>query len=97
MSVVALRYAHAFADVVQSRRLDAVAVERQLGDFNATLAGSDELREVLMNPSIPRTQKLKVLDEIARRLEMATEARNFLASAAGRAWRHAGGVSCGCR
>jgi len=79
MSVVALRYAHAFADVVQSRRLDAVAVERQLGDFNATLAGSDELREVLMNPSIPRTQKLKVLDEIARRLEMATEARNFLA------------------
>lgn len=79
MSAVALRYAHAFADVTESRRLDQVAVERQLADFNATLAGSGDLREVLMNPSIPRKQKLKVLDAIARRLAMAPEARNFLA------------------
>lgn len=79
MSVVALRYAHAFADVTQSRRLDVAAVERQLGDFNATLSGSQDLREVLMNPSITRAQKLKVIDAIAGRLGMATEARNFLA------------------
>jgi len=79
MSVVALRYAHAFADVTESRRLDVAAVERQLGDFNATLTGSPDLREVLMDPSIARAQKLKVLDAIAQRLGMAVEARNFLA------------------
>ena len=79
MSVVALRYAHAFADVTESRRLDVAAIERQLGGFNATLTGSPELREVLMNPSIVREQKLKVLDAIAQRLGMAVEARNFLA------------------
>jgi len=79
MSVVALRYAHAFADVTESRRLDIAAVERQLGDFNATLTGSPDLREVLMDPSIARAQKLKVLDAIAQRLGMAVEARNFLA------------------
>jgi len=79
MSVVALRYANAFADVTKSRQLDIPAVERQLGDFKATLAGSQDLREVLMDPSIARTQKLKVLDAIAGRLGMSSEARNFLA------------------
>ena len=79
MSVVALRYAHAFADVAESRRLDVAAVKRQLGDFSETLAASRDLREVLMDPSIARAQKLKVLDRIAARLGMAVEARNFLA------------------
>lgn len=79
MSVVALRYANAFADLTRSRRLDVASIERQLMDFKAVLAGSRDLREVLMDPSIPRAQKLKVLDAIAGRLEMATEARNFLA------------------
>ena len=67
MSVVALRYAQAFVAVAASNHVDAGAAQAQLHDFSATLAGSHDLREVLMNPSIPNPQKLKVLDAIAGR------------------------------
>jgi F-type H+-transporting ATPase subunit delta len=79
MSVLSLRYAHAFASVATSARLDAAAVQQQLNDFSGTLAGSRELREVLMNPSIANEQKLKVLDAIAGRIGMYPQVRNFLA------------------
>ena len=79
MSVVSLRYAHAFASVAASSHLDAAAAQQQLSDFSATLAGSRELREVLMNPSIPADQKLKVLDAIAGRIGMFRQVRNFIA------------------
>jgi F-type H+-transporting ATPase subunit delta len=79
MSVLALRYAHAFASVVASSHLDVAAAQQQLNDFSGTLAGSHELREVLMNPSIAKEQKLKVLDAIAGRIGMFPQVRNFLA------------------
>jgi len=79
MSVVALRYAHAFAAVAASNHVDAGAAQAQLHDFSATFAGSHDLREVLMNPSIPNAQKLKVLDAIAGRIGMLPQVRNFLA------------------
>jgi F-type H+-transporting ATPase subunit delta len=79
MSVLSLRYAHAFASVAASSHLDTAAVERQLNDFSGTLAGSRELREVLMNPSIATEQKLKVLDAIAGRIGMFPQVRNFIA------------------
>jgi F-type H+-transporting ATPase subunit delta len=79
MSVLSLRYAHAFAAVAASSHLDAAAAQQQLNDFSATLAGSRELREVLMNPSIPTDQKLRVLDAIAGRIGMFPQVRNFLA------------------
>lgn len=79
MSVLSLRYAHAFASVAASAHLDATAVQQQLNDFSGTLAGSRELREVLMNPSIANEQKLKVLDAIAGRIGMFPQVRNFLA------------------
>lgn len=79
MSVVSLRYAHAFASVVVSAHIDADAAQRQLGDFSATLADSRELREVLMNPSISTDQKLRVLDSIAGRIGMLPQVRNFVA------------------
>jgi F-type H+-transporting ATPase subunit delta len=79
MSVLSLRYAHAFASVAASSHLDAAAAQRQLDDFNGTLAGSRELREVLMNPSIATEQKLRVLDAIAGRIGMFPQVRNFLA------------------
>jgi F-type H+-transporting ATPase subunit delta len=79
MSVLSLRYAHAFASVVAASHLDTAAVERQLNDFSGTLAGSRELREVLMNPSIATEQKLKVLDAIAGRIGMFPQVRNFIA------------------
>jgi F-type H+-transporting ATPase subunit delta len=79
MSVISLRYAHALASVVASKNLDAAASRQQLDDFTQTLAGSRELREVLMNPSIANPQKLKVLDAIASRIGMLPEVRNFIA------------------
>ena len=79
MSVLSLRYAHAFASVASGSHLDAAAAQRQLADFGATMAGSRELREVLMNPSITAEQKLKVLDAIAGRIGMFPQVRNFLA------------------
>jgi F-type H+-transporting ATPase subunit delta len=79
MSVLSLRYAHAFASVAASSHLDVAAAQQQLQDFSGTLADSRELREVLMNPSIETTQKLKVLDAIAGRIGMFPQVRNFLA------------------
>ena len=79
MSAVALRYAHAFAAVVASQKLDSVAAQQQLKDFSDTFEGSSELREVLMNPAISSEQKLKVLDAIAGKLGMMPQVRNFMA------------------
>jgi F-type H+-transporting ATPase subunit delta len=79
MSVVALRYAHAFASVTASSHLDGNAAQRQLRDFSETLADSHELREVLMNPSIATGQKLRVLDALAGRIGMFPQVRNFIA------------------
>jgi F-type H+-transporting ATPase subunit delta len=79
MSVIALRYAHAFASVVASQKLDRAAIQQQLNDFRETFQGSRELREVLADPAIPKEQKLKVLDAIAPRIGMVPQVRNFLA------------------
>jgi F-type H+-transporting ATPase subunit delta len=79
MSVLSLRYAHAFAAVAASSHLDVAAAQQQLSDFSGTLAGSHDLHEVLMNPSIPSEQKLKVLDAIAGRIGMFPQVRNFIA------------------
>ena len=79
MSALTLRYAHAFASVAASNHLDVNVLQQQLRDFSDTLAGSHELREVLINPSIPGEQKLKVLDAIAARIGMVPQVRNFIA------------------
>jgi len=79
MSALSLRYAHAFASVAASSHLDASAAQQQMRDFSETLAGSRELQELLMNPSIVNEQKLKILDAIAGRIGMFPQVRNFLA------------------
>src|ERR1700722_12572926 len=79
MSVLSLRYAHAFASVAAASHLNVATAQQQLSDFSGTLAGSRELREVLMNPSIANDQKLKVLDAIAGRIDMFPQVRNFVA------------------
>jgi F-type H+-transporting ATPase subunit delta len=73
------RYAHAFAEVAEAASLDAGAAEQQMRDFAETFAGSFELRDFLMNPSVGIAQKLKMLDAIAGRMGMFREVRNFLA------------------
>jgi F-type H+-transporting ATPase subunit delta len=76
---LSLRYARAFADVAESARLDSAAAQSQLRDFADTVAGSRDLRELLENPSIEQSSKLKVLDAMASRLGMVAQVRNFLA------------------
>ena len=79
MASFASRYARAFSQVAQTTGLDARTAQQQLRDFAATLSGSRELREVLINPALPAKQKLKVIDAIAARLKMTKPVRNFLA------------------
>jgi F-type H+-transporting ATPase subunit delta len=79
MAVFAPRYAHALAQVVAAKKLDVLAAQQQMRDFEGTLAGSPELNEVLLNPSIAEEQKLRVLDAIAERIGMFREVRNFIA------------------
>lgn len=76
---VALRYAKAFAVVADAAKLDPKAAQQQMEDFAETVAGSQELREFLMNPSIAMPQKLKILDTIVARLGAGPQVRNFLA------------------
>jgi len=79
MAVLTLRYARAFEQVVHSMQLDPAAALQQLKDFAGTFAGSSQLREILMDPSIPNVQKLKVIDAIAEKIGMAKQVRNFIA------------------
>ena len=75
----ASRYARAFADVVASARLDATALDRQFKDFLATWDGSKELRELFINPAVPATQKVAILDKLNAKMGMQKELRNLLA------------------
>jgi F-type H+-transporting ATPase subunit delta len=79
MSAFAARYARAFADVVLDAKLDPAEVEQQLHDFAATFAGSKDLRELLLNPSLPVTQRVFILDTVNRRIGCGPKVRNFLA------------------
>jgi F-type H+-transporting ATPase subunit delta len=79
MAAFAARYARAFADVVASARLDAAALDRQLNDFLGTWDGSAELRELFVNPAVPATQKVAILDKLNEKLGLQKELRNLLA------------------
>jgi len=79
VATAAPRYARAFAQVVEAGGLDARAVQQQMSDFAQTLAGSAQLHQVLLDPSLELSQKLKVLDAIAARIGIAPKVRNFLA------------------
>ena len=79
MASFAPRYAQAFSEVAEAAGLDAGAALQQMRDFAETLAGSFELREFLMNPSVLIAQKLKVLDAIGGRIGVFPQVRNFLA------------------
>src|SRR3569833_216862 len=75
----AARHARAFADVVASAKLDATALDRQLNDFLGTWDGSKELRELFMNPAVPATQKVGILDKLNAKMGLQRELRNLIA------------------
>jgi F-type H+-transporting ATPase subunit delta len=79
MSVFAARYARAFADVVLESKLRPEEVEQQLQDFYGTLAGSKDLRELLLNPSLEFRKRVQILDVVNRRIGCGPKVRNFLA------------------
>jgi F-type H+-transporting ATPase subunit delta len=80
LSAVSKRYADALADVVTQsgsplRAEDAV---QQLRSFESALAGSRDLREILVTPATPIGRKKAVVGRIAEILKIAPLARNFL-------------------
>lgn len=79
MSVFAARYARAFADVVADKGLDPAEVQKQAGDFASTLAGSEDLRRYLLNPSIPGSRRIAALDAVNGKVGCGPQVRNFLA------------------
>lgn len=79
MAAVDLRYARALAEVVEAQKLDAAVTQQQVADFADLLDTSFELREILADPSIPESQKLRVLDAFSGRLGFQKIVRNFLA------------------
>ena len=75
----AARYARAFADVVASAHLDPAKLDGQMNDFLGTWDGSAELRELFINPAVPATQKVAVLDKLNAKMGLQRELRNLLA------------------
>ncbi len=79
MAAVTSRYARAFADVVEERRLDLAAVRQQLLAFAQMMDESPQLRHVWDNPAVPAEQKRHLLDALVARQGALREVRNFLA------------------
>ena len=79
MAAYASAYARALVDVVLSRKLDASNVSQQLFDFSAALDSSSALREVLYNPSFKLEKRIAILDSMAKKMELSSEVRNFVA------------------
>ena len=79
MSVVASRYARAFADVVAARRADPAQTIQSLENVAGLVRSSVQLRNVWRNPAVGRMEKLKLLDAIMSRLGGSVQLRNFVA------------------
>jgi F-type H+-transporting ATPase subunit delta len=84
-AAVASRYARALVDVVLSptSRTEPSRVRSDLRSFQETLAASPELVSALESPAVKRPRKRAVVDRIARQLDLAPVARNFLLVLAG--------------
>jgi F-type H+-transporting ATPase subunit delta len=78
MASVNSLYARAFADVVISRKLNAAQLIAQLEEISGMIKSSSDLRVVWENPTVPMSQKLKLLDAIAGESGLPKEARNFI-------------------
>lgn len=76
MSAIAQRYATALADVAFERK-DAVRIRRDVADLAQVFAASDDLRNLLSNPSVSGESKKSVVGEICRRMGTHSEVRNL--------------------
>ena len=79
MAAFTTRYASAFLDVITAAHLDTGALDQQWNDFLATWSGSQELREFFLNPALPSSQKVSILDKLNEKLGLQKELRNLIA------------------
>ena len=79
MASVEIRYARAFADVVTDLKLDAGQAREQLHWLLEMTKESAELGVVWRSPAVPRAEKLKLLDALAKQAELSQPVRNFVA------------------
>lgn len=74
---IASRYARALADVLGPKG-DYGAISKELEEFATIWRESEDLRQVLISPTIPVEQKRSVLEAILERLGTSPTAGNFL-------------------
>lgn len=74
---VASRYAAALADAALAEG-NAERVRNDLESFVAASDESAELRNVLETPSVPAELKRKIVDALAKRMDLAKAVRNFV-------------------
>ena len=79
MSVIASRYARAFADVVFTMKLDPNTTMSEVRSMQQLVQDNIELRRVWEDPSIPAEQKRAVLDGLVQKLGSSRQVRNFFA------------------
>jgi len=78
MASVNSLYARAFADVVIAHKLNPAQSITQLEEISEMIKSSSDLRVVWENPTVPMSQKLKLLDAIAGQGGLPKQARNFI-------------------
>ena len=76
-SKVARRYARALAELCEASN-DHAKVAEGLDGFAAIYEGSDELRDVLRNPTLDNEQKGKIVSAVLDKMSLDTKTRNFL-------------------
>jgi F-type H+-transporting ATPase subunit delta len=77
-SAVATRYARALADVTSAAGLDPQTVLAQLNDFDATVASSADLKNVLLSPAVAAVRKRAVVTQLGISMGLSEKVRNFL-------------------
>jgi F-type H+-transporting ATPase subunit delta len=79
-AAVASRYARALVDVVlaPASRVEPSRILSDLRSFQELLAASPELTSALESPAVKRPRKRGVIDRLAKQLDFAPVARNFL-------------------
>lgn len=75
----ATRYARALADVLGHDESALDAANRELRDFAAAFDKSHDLHSVFIDPSIPASKKVEIIDRLRPKLELSQSVRNFLA------------------
>lgn len=77
MSALAQRYAAALADTALERK-NAEMLKRGLAEFEALVASSAEMQNLLASPAIAREAKQDVVAKLMQKMRLGEELRNFV-------------------